>query len=95
MATADHDEVKSRRTLSAGGRDYDYFSLGAAGEAIGSDFSRLPVSLKVLLENLLRHQDGRTVRVKDIKAMLKCEAVAEPPPRPHPEVRGRPSPRSG
>jgi aconitate hydratase len=71
MATADHDEVKSRRTLSAGGRDYDYFSLGAAGEAIGADFSRLPVSLKVLLENLLRHQDGRTVRVKDIKAMAQ------------------------
>ena len=71
MAKPDHDEVKCRRTLSAGGREYDYYGIGTAGEAIGTDFSRLPVSLKVLLENLLRHQDGRTVCVKDIEAMAQ------------------------
>jgi aconitate hydratase len=71
MASLDPDRVNSRRTLSAGGRDYDYFNLGAAGVAIGADFSRLPVSLKVLLENLLRHQDGRTVHIKDIEAMAE------------------------
>ena len=71
MTTTGHDSLKTRRTLSAGGRDYDYFSLSAAAEAIGADFSRLPLSLKVLLENLLRHEDGRTVRVEDVKAMAE------------------------
>src|SRR5436309_998218 len=71
MATLNRDSLNTRRTLSAGGRDYDYLSLDAAGRAIGTDFGRLPVSLKVLLENLLRHQDGRTVQVKDIEAMAQ------------------------
>src|SRR5512145_3181412 len=69
MTNTGHDSLKTRRTLSAAGRDYDYFSIKAAAEAVGADFSRLPVSLKVLLENLLRHEDGRTVRVEDIRAM--------------------------
>jgi aconitate hydratase len=47
---------------------YDYFSLEAAAEQIG-DISRLPFSLKVLLENLLRFEDGSTVTVDDIKAV--------------------------
>ncbi len=67
--TTGHDSLRTRRTLKAGGRDYDYFSLKAAAEAIGADFRHLPVSLKVLLENLLRHEDGHTVRVDDVRAM--------------------------
>ena len=69
MTTTGQDSLKTRRSLSAGGREHDYFSLKAAAEAVGADFSRLPVCLKVLLENLLRHEDGRTVRVDDIRAM--------------------------
>jgi aconitate hydratase len=69
MTTTGHDSLKTRRTLSAGGREYDYFSIKAAAEAVGADFSRLPVCLKVLLENLLRHEDGRTVKVDDVHAM--------------------------
>ena len=69
MTTTGHDSLKTRRTLSAAGRDYDYFSIKAAAEAVGADFDRLPVSLKVLLENLLRHEDGRTVKVDDVRAM--------------------------
>jgi aconitate hydratase len=60
------DTLKARRTLSVGDRTYDYFSLPEAG--LG-DISRLPFSLKVLLENLLRHEDGRTVTVDDVRAV--------------------------
>ncbi|WP_282605594.1 aconitate hydratase AcnA [Pelagibius sp. Alg239-R121] len=63
-----NDSLNTRRTLSVSGKTYDYFSLEAASEAIG-DISRLPFSLKVLLENLLRFEDGRTVSVDDIKAL--------------------------
>ena len=47
---------------------YDYFSIEAAQADIG-DVSRLPFSMKVLLENLLRYEDGRTVSVDDVKAV--------------------------
>ena len=62
------DSLKTRRTLSVAGKDYDYFSLDAAADRIG-DVARLPYSLKVLLENLLRYEDGRSVTVDDIQAM--------------------------
>ncbi|ASG19602.1 aconitate hydratase AcnA [Nitrospirillum viridazoti] len=63
-----HDTLKPRRSLSVGSKSYDYFSLKAAEEAGLGDLSRLPYSLKVLLENLLRFEDGRTVSVDDVKA---------------------------
>jgi len=66
MSTVGHDTLKTRRSLTAAGKSYDYFSLEAAEASIG-DVSRLPYSLKVLLENLLRHEDGRSVTVDDIK----------------------------
>ena len=66
MSTVGHDTLKTRRSLTAAGKSYDYFSLTAASDAIG-DVSRLPFSLKVLLENLLRHEDGRSVKVEDVK----------------------------
>jgi len=67
--TAGKDTLNTRRTLTVGDRNYDYFSLEAAAEAGLGDISRLPYSLKVLLENLLRHEDGGSVTVADIKAM--------------------------
>ncbi|MDJ0983339.1 MAG: aconitate hydratase AcnA [Kiloniellales bacterium] len=67
--TAGTDTLKTRRTLSVGGNDYDYYSLKAAEEAGLGDLSRLPFSLKVLLENLLRYEDGRSVTVEDIEAL--------------------------
>ena len=69
MTTTGHDSLKTRRALSAAGRDYDYFSIKAAAEAVGADFDRLPVSLKVLLENLLRHEDSLSVGEDDLRAM--------------------------
>jgi aconitate hydratase len=62
------DSLKTRRELTIGGKTYDYFSLPAAAEHLG-DISRLPFSLKVLLENLLRFEDGKTVTVADVEAI--------------------------
>ncbi len=60
------DSFNCKRTLTAAGRDYDYYSLPAAGVGAGA---RLPMSLKILLENLLRHEDGATVTRSDIEAL--------------------------
>ncbi|MFP6729176.1 MAG: aconitate hydratase AcnA [Alphaproteobacteria bacterium] len=62
------DTLNSRRSLEAGGKSYDYYSLAAAAESLG-DISRLPYSLKVLLENLLRFEDGKSVTVDDLRAL--------------------------
>ena len=67
--TSSFDSFKSRRTLTAGGRSYAYFSLAAAEKHGLKDVTRLPYSLKVLLENLLRNEDGNTVTADDIKAV--------------------------
>ena len=69
MARSGLDSLKTRRTLSVGKTKYDYFSLKAAEKAGLGDVSRLPFSLKVLLENLLRHEDGTSVTVGDVKAV--------------------------
>ena len=61
------DSLNTKKTLTVDGRNYAYYSLKAAEGALG-DVSRLPFSLKVLLENLLRFEDDRSVSVDDIKA---------------------------
>ncbi len=63
------DSLKTRRTLNVKDASYDYFSLEAAEQAGLGDLARLPYSLKVLLENLLRFEDGGSVTVEDVKAM--------------------------
>ena len=63
------DSFKCKRTLTAGGKTYTYFSLPDAEKNGLAGISRLPYSMKVLLENLLRHEDGRTVTKADIQAM--------------------------
>jgi aconitate hydratase len=57
----------ARSTLEAGGERYEIYRLAALGD--GADVSRLPYSLKVLLENLLRHHDGETVTDDDVAAL--------------------------
>jgi aconitate hydratase len=64
------DSFKSRRTLQVGSKSYQYYSLKAAEEQGLKGISKLPLSLKVLLENLIRHEDGRTVKKQDIKAAV-------------------------
>ncbi len=68
MTRAGHDTLQTRKTLTVDGKSYDYFSLKEAQAKIG-DLSRLPYSLKVLFENLLRFEDGRSVQVEDIESL--------------------------
>ncbi|HEV8408629.1 MAG TPA: hypothetical protein VGQ34_11920, partial [Sphingomicrobium sp.] len=70
MIPSGQDSLRTRSTLEAAGRTYAYFSLAKAAETLG-DVSRLPFSMKVLLENLLRNEDGRSVKKADIEAMAK------------------------
>ncbi|OQW59039.1 MAG: aconitate hydratase [Proteobacteria bacterium HN_bin10] len=65
------DSFKSRKTLKVGSRTYRYFSLKAAEKNGLPGISRLPYSLKVLVENLLRHEDGRTVTKEAIAATAR------------------------
>ena len=65
------DSFKCRKTLKVGSKTYTYFSLKAAEKNGLSGISRLPYSLKVLLENLLRHEDGRSVTKADIQGVAK------------------------
>jgi aconitate hydratase len=69
LSAIGRDNLKTRRTLKVGDKSYEYYSLDAAAKAGVTGIERLPVSLKVLLENLLRWEDGRTVSVDDVKAM--------------------------
>ena len=66
--TGTQNSFDARRTLEAGGRTYSYFSLPAAAENGLGDVSRLPFSLKVLLENMLRYEDDASVTADDIRA---------------------------
>jgi aconitate hydratase len=68
------DSLNSRRTLTVNGRDYAYYSLEAAAAQLG-DVSRLPYSMKVLLENLLRFEDGSTVTVADVQAVVDWQGT--------------------
>ena len=68
MIPTGQDSLKTRSTLEAGGKSYAYYSLDKAGAALG-DVSRLPFSMKVLLENLLRFEDGVTVTRDDLQCM--------------------------
>ncbi|MGI9488747.1 MAG: aconitate hydratase AcnA [Geminicoccaceae bacterium] len=69
MRVTGQDSLGVRQQLNVGSTSYDYFSLEAASAKLG-DVSRLPYSLKVLLENLLRYEDGRTVKGEDIEATI-------------------------
>lgn len=63
------DSFKTKRQLSVNGTNYDYFSLPALEEAGQNNIKSLPHSLKILLENLLRHEDNLTVHRSDIEAI--------------------------
>ena len=70
MTAIGQDTLGTRDSLEVGGKTIHYYSIAKAAEQIG-DVSRLPFSMKVLLENLLRFEDGVTVTVEDIKAMVQ------------------------
>ena len=69
VTTSSLNSFKARQTLTVGSRTYEYFSLIEAEKNGLAGVSRLPYSLKVLLENLLRFEDGRSVTADDIRAI--------------------------
>lgn len=74
------DSFATRRTLDVNGTSYAYYSLPALAERLDPEggFARLPYSLKILLENLLRCEDGVTVLPEHIRAVAAWEATREP-----------------
>ena len=87
--TVGHDSAKTRQTLSAGGKTVAYYSIPAAQAAGLGDFARLPAALKVVLENMLRFEDGGfSVSVDDIKAFAEWGAKGGKNPR---EIAYRPA----
>jgi len=70
------DSFSVRRTLSVNDKSYSYFSLPSLGENF--DITRLPFSLKILLENLLRNEDGIDITAGDIEALARWDSQAKP-----------------
>src|SRR3954453_12012732 len=70
------DSFGARSTLDVGGREFEIFRLDALQERF--DVARLPYSLKVLLENVLRLEDGTSVTAADVEAIASWDAAAEP-----------------
>jgi aconitate hydratase len=68
---ASTNSFSSRAVLRLGGRSYEIYSLAALEKAGLGSVSRLPYSIRVLLENLLRHEDGRTVKADDIEFVAR------------------------
>ncbi|MFT7253624.1 MAG: aconitate hydratase [Paracoccaceae bacterium] len=83
-----HDTAKTRKTLTVGDKSYDYYSIAAAEAAGLGDFSKLPAALKVVLENMLRFEDSKTVSVEDIKAFSDWATLGGKNPR---EIAYRPA----
>jgi len=71
-----NNSFNTRDSLAVGDTQYEIFSLRKLGET--HDITRLPYSLKILLENLLRHEDERTVTSSDIKALINWDPQAQP-----------------
>ena len=70
MINPGQDSFNTERILKVGNKEYHYFSLKELAKHLGNDIDALPFSLKVLLENLLRHEDGRDVKKNDIEALV-------------------------
>ncbi len=86
--TVGHDSSNTRKTLTVGSQSVDYYSIPAAEAAGLGSFGNLPAALKVVLENMLRFEDGKTVNVDDIKAFSEWGAKGGKNPR---EISYRPA----
>ena len=82
------DTAKTRRSLKVGEKTYAYYSIAAAEAAGLGDFKKLPASLKVVLENMLRFEDVKTVSVEDVKAFAEWAVLGGRNPR---EIAYRPA----
>ncbi len=85
MTAIGHDSLKTLKTLTVDGKDYRYFSLAEAADALG-DISHLPKTLKILLENVLRFENGGSYTVDDAKSIIgwleKASSTNEVPFKP-------------
>lgn len=70
------NSFETRTALAVGGRSYQIYSLPALAAAGFPEVGRLPYSLKILLENLLRHEDGRFVKMADVEALARWDVKA-------------------
>src|SRR5258708_12017376 len=77
VATMSANSFGGRATLKAGGKSYEIYRLDSL-ERRGLSIARLPYSLKILLENLLRREDGRVVRAEDIEKLARWDALKVP-----------------
>jgi len=77
MSSSNSNSYCSRGTLESAGKKFEVFRLSALERAGLSNASRLPFSLKVLLENLLRHEDNRAVSAEDIRALANWQPAPE------------------
>jgi aconitate hydratase len=87
MTSVGHDSLNTRSELQVGSKTYAYYSLAKAAEALGP-VNKLPFSMKVLLENLLRFEDGVTVSREDIQALVDWVKNPAAPAR---EIQYRPA----
>ncbi|APR54397.1 aconitate hydratase AcnA [Sphingomonas koreensis] len=87
MTAIGQDSLGTRETLTVGGKSYSYYSLEKAAAKLG-DVSRLPFSMKVLLENMLRFEDGVTVTPEDAQAIVDWQKNPNAPER---EIQYRPA----
>ncbi|MBL4688241.1 MAG: aconitate hydratase AcnA [Nannocystaceae bacterium] len=78
MTDHNPDSFGAKATLNVGDTPYEIWRLGALSAAGVGNIDRLPFSLRVLLENLLRHEDGQAVTKDDIAAVANWDASAEP-----------------
>src|SRR6187399_3454895 len=72
------DSFKTQSELTAVGKTFRYFSLPKLAAAAGKDLAKLPFSLRILLENLLRNEDGKAVVKRDVEAVASWDPKAEP-----------------
>ncbi|WP_372633918.1 aconitate hydratase AcnA [Alcanivorax jadensis] len=71
MTRIGQDTLNSKKTLEANGKTYHYFDINTVADKGWGDLSKLPFSLKVLLENLLRFEDGDSVTTADVEAVMR------------------------
>jgi aconitate hydratase len=86
MTAVGQDTLATRSSLQVGGKTYAYYSIEKAAAKVG-DVSRLPFSMKVLFENLIRFEDGVTVTVEDVQALADWQKD----PRSNREIQYRPA----
>ena len=86
--TVGHDSAGARKTLTVAGKSIAYYSIPAAQAAGLGDFAKLPAALKVVLENMLRFEDGKTVTTDDIRAFADWATQGGKNPR---EIAYRPA----